>query len=260
MATLEMQYCLCGCGSPVLPYSDGRIRRYKKGHKFGKNCLNGNDLLETNCGLCRKSISVERWRLDKFATCFCSRKHAAQFRWIESTKIFHCEECHHEFPLNQSKKQGKHIFCSLKCAATYQHKVNPKNILTACSQCTKPIKVFLSTFKKNKHFYCNAICRKLYIIGKNNPSYRSGMGRKREYSANWKSQRRAALIRDNFTCQYCKKSPKKPRYLHVHHITPAYIFNGHWEEANKLENLITLCPTCHKKAESGKIPIQPKLF
>jgi predicted HNH restriction endonuclease len=48
--------------------------------------------------------------------------------------------------------------------------------------------------------------------------------------------------------------------LEVHHIQPAYLFNGDHDAANQLSNLICLCVTCHKKAEKGSIAIQPKLI
>ena len=66
---------------------------------------------------------------------------------------------------------------------------------------------------------------------------------------------RAALARDGGACRVCGKAPTKPRYLHVHHIRPAYLFDGDWESANDLSNLVTLCATCHKGVESGRIPL-----
>jgi 5-methylcytosine-specific restriction endonuclease McrA len=69
-----------------------------------------------------------------------------------------------------------------------------------------------------------------------------------------------ALRRDAQTCQNCGKQPLHSYQLHVHHIQPAYTFNGDYESANKLTNLITLCIPCHKKAERGEIPVQRKMF
>lgn len=51
--------------------------------------------------------------------------------------------------------------------------------------------------------------------------------------------RKATIIRDNNTCQMCKK---KNTQMEVHHIVPKRL-NG----SNSIHNLITLCKSCHKK-------------
>lgn len=51
--------------------------------------------------------------------------------------------------------------------------------------------------------------------------------------------RKATIIRDNNTCQMCKK---KNTQMEVHHIVPKRL-NG----SNSINNLITLCKSCHKK-------------
>jgi DEAD/DEAH box helicase domain-containing protein len=38
--------------------------------------------------------------------------------------------------------------------------------------------------------------------------------------------------------------------LHVHHITPLREFSNA-EAANNMDNLISLCPTCHMKMENN---------
>ena len=40
------------------------------------------------------------------------------------------------------------------------------------------------------------------------------------------------------------------RSLDVHHIIPFRRFAGDWRAANDLANLLTLCPTCHAKADA----------
>jgi len=69
------------------------------------------------------------------------------------------------------------------------------------------------------------------------------------YGANWKAQRNAARARDDFRCQFCGL-PESGKAHHVHHKTPFRSFAS-YEAANRLENLVTLCPTCHIRAESA---------
>jgi DEAD/DEAH box helicase domain-containing protein len=90
--------------------------------------------------------------------------------------------------------------------------------------------------------------------------------RPNDYGPNWQAQRQQALARDHHRCRTCgaageelSASGKSDRSgLHVHHIRPFREYgyvpgqNDHYRRANVLENLVTLCPTCHRRAESGQ--------
>jgi DEAD/DEAH box helicase domain-containing protein len=73
---------------------------------------------------------------------------------------------------------------------------------------------------------------------------------------NWAEQRDKARQRDGFRCQHCG-APERPHRQHdVHHLRPFQEFgyrpgqNTRYLEANRLENLITLCASCHRRAEA----------
>jgi DEAD/DEAH box helicase domain-containing protein len=81
--------------------------------------------------------------------------------------------------------------------------------------------------------------------------------RPNDYGPNWESQRDAARARDGFRCQQCNAlEPRGGPQHHVHHLRPFREFgyvrgeNENYKLANELDNLITLCPPCHRKAES----------
>jgi DEAD/DEAH box helicase domain-containing protein len=69
------------------------------------------------------------------------------------------------------------------------------------------------------------------------------------YGPNWTTQRQAALARDEYRCRFCG-ALEGERPHHIHHKTPFKAFPSPLE-ANRLENLITLCPSCHRRAESA---------
>jgi len=69
------------------------------------------------------------------------------------------------------------------------------------------------------------------------------------YGANWIKQKDLARKRDRFTCRVCGIIERAQSH-HVHHIVPFRSFTT-YEQANRLDNLITLCPTCHQKAETA---------
>jgi DEAD/DEAH box helicase domain-containing protein len=70
-----------------------------------------------------------------------------------------------------------------------------------------------------------------------------------KYGPNWDRQRHLARERDNYQCQVCGV-PEDERAHDVHHKIPFRQFTS-YELANQLDNLVTLCPTCHRRAESA---------
>jgi len=70
-----------------------------------------------------------------------------------------------------------------------------------------------------------------------------------EYGPEWDKIRQRVLNRDGHRCQVCGAADSV-RPLHVHHIQPFRSFTNR-ESANQTQNLITLCPICHRKAESS---------
>jgi len=79
-----------------------------------------------------------------------------------------------------------------------------------------------------------------------------------DYGPNWAAQRDRARARDGYRCRRCG-APERPGRQHdVHHLRPFREFgyvpgeNEAYLRANRLENLITLCPACHRQAEAGQ--------
>lgn len=76
------------------------------------------------------------------------------------------------------------------------------------------------------------------------------------YGPNWQQQRQKVLERDEFRCRTCGAGGST--LLHVHHIRPfrAYGYipgeNENYRLANEPDNLVTLCPSCHRRAEAGQ--------
>lgn len=136
-------------------------------------------------------------------------------------------------------------YCSAECYGRAQNRQVEKK----CTYCGKSVMVKLRHNRKNpERSFCNMICRAKWAVGANNPAWRGGY--EPYYGENWEHQRRAARKRDKYTCQHCGKTEKENgQELDVHHIIPRRKFNGDYKAANKLSNLITLCMSCHRKAE-----------
>ena len=79
-------------------------------------------------------------------------------------------------------------------------------------------------------------------------------GDSNDYGSGWQKIRLAVRKRDQFKCQVCG-AVETTREHDVHHKTPfrAFIRDGviDREQANRLENLATLCTSCHHKVEQN---------
>ncbi len=75
----------------------------------------------------------------------------------------------------------------------------------------------------------------------------SWCGESVSYGKNWTRQKELTRRRDEYTCQVCGRKEVKQAH-HVHHKLPFRTFDD-YEQANQLENLVTLCPSCHQRAE-----------
>ncbi|HET9913001.1 MAG TPA: DEAD/DEAH box helicase [Anaerolineales bacterium] len=70
-----------------------------------------------------------------------------------------------------------------------------------------------------------------------------------DYGPGWQKIRDRVRERDKYTCQVCG-ALETTRQHDVHHKTPFRAFTS-FVEANRLENLITLCHSCHRKVEEN---------
>lgn len=68
-------------------------------------------------------------------------------------------------------------------------------------------------------------------------------------STAWKKLRVVALVRDNYLCQPCLRNKRLTTANTVHHIKPRL---DHPELALDLDNLESICPSCHNKEHPEK--------
>ena len=158
-------------------------------------------------------------------------------------------------------KTHKNHFCSRECHHAFKASIS---ITVRCHTCGKEFSRQPSHARKVKHHFCGFECEaewlKRVATGVNNPNWKGGAAK--YYGPTWNKQMRAARKRDGYCCQACGISQKKHgRSLDVHHIVPFKTFNyipGENEshlQANALDNLISLCRSCHTKMELGNLYI-----
>jgi 5-methylcytosine-specific restriction endonuclease McrA len=159
------------------------------------------------CGYCKKQIYVRQYRLKKFKTLFCNREHAILFKQEKSFNSF-CIIC------------GKKFFCQ-PCQMIYRHR---KTCSKECRSKLQTLKAKENRIKKgfSKHQIDRCI----------------------RYSKDLDIWRKGVFVRDNYTCQKCKKTGG---YLEAHHIKPFAFFP---ELRFELSNGETLCKKCHNKTKT----------
>lgn len=70
------------------------------------------------------------------------------------------------------------------------------------------------------------------------------------FPSDWKARRQACLQRDKYNCQVCGSKEN----LSAHHIIPRAEGGGH-----EVDNLITLCGSCHDLVEIADPPLRNRL-
>ncbi len=77
-----------------------------------------------------------------------------------------------------------------------------------------------------------------------------------DYGPNWEEQRQHVRERDSFRCTKCGQPEPPGRQHDVHHLVPFRVFNyvpglnDNYLLANRMDNLILVCRTCHQRLEA----------
>ena len=207
------------------------------------------------CEGCQKDFKVYPSQSSQvYCTLQCRQDHRCT--------ITKCPNCGKDV---RSWKANKHIYCNRECEKAY-------TVLSKeCPKCGKSFTYHRSWPRK----YCSLDCSNsanavknlgdFSSAGSNHPFWEGGSAG--YYGPNWCEQRRKARKRAGHKCECCGKTRKQNgAALDVHHIEPFRSFNyipdenNHYLDANRMDNLMAVCRSCHRKIEHGKIPVQPRLI
>lgn len=206
-------------------------------------------MITKKCEVCGKEFKTYPSQDCRFCSTKCQNKWQSKYHFGENNPQWNggkiekvCPNCGDKFKIKRAAdKKYNNNFCSRSC----YHKWLDKKVEIECKTCGKLFKV--KKGRKDKAKFCSKECEGLAKRGKNSPFWKEHSGGERYYGPNWVEQRKKAMERDNFECQLCGEVDK----LVVHHKNPVRDFepNNVIKKANRLENLITLCRSCHQKIE-----------
>lgn len=231
-------------------------RRYNEsGNNFcSRECYNEfrkqNTAVECECNYCGGTFEKPQSVVNRGGGKYCSRecKDKSQEK-DHPVKI--CQECGKKFEVYPSQERYKeNKYCSKDCYG--KSNINRKTV--ECQYCSKEVEKTEYKANESDKNFCNHKCQGKYQSerwkGNEHPAWKGG--HPEFYGKNWKQKRKKTLKRDSYKCQMCGTTPKKLGHdLDVHHIKPIRIFDEP-EDANFLENLITVCRECHREIE-GKV-------
>ena len=230
------------------------------------------------CEECGASFEVSVSEAAKRPGRWCSRECCDLGRKRGETRT--CLACGASFYLYPSTKQDRRgAFCSMACyttqkssilrgipkpasmraklsaarkGKTYPERHKPPVVVT-CLQCG----LTTEYTGRRRHFakvrkFCTTECWYTYL--RNHPEAGNWFkgGYEPYYGPNWAHQAKLARERDGHRCQACGVHQFNPR-LDVHHRKGRRFFDhDDWEQMNALDNLITLCKSCHTTVETTR--------
>lgn len=188
--------------------------------------------------------------------------------WKDAKETAECRLCGEEFEYYPSDKKG--VYCP-ECVAgsdeflgdAYWEVHDIERVERECEQCGVEMQVLQShiDYQQSERGittgrFCSRSCHSDWMshhwVGEEHHAWKGGAAK---YGRSWNSVRQQALERDGFSCQICgKHQDELDRQPDVHHIQPVREFDD-YNQAHTVENLISLCRSCHPKVEHKEIAI-----
>jgi len=237
--------------------------------------------IERKCPVCGTIYFADEVRLKHNRNTTCSRECSYKFRAkkLNKTKAFNCAVCGTTVLRSPSQVKSKLVFCSPEChyrgrelglvtrvvknpykiseegrkswqeAAKRRTGIPLKDIVTwTCEICGRERSITRGNLAPARKLrFCSPECANIALRGAGNPSWRGG--HPNYYGPDWRPLQKKVRKADNYKCQRCGIRQKDlGRALDVHHIEPVSSFTNA-NDANFIENLVSLCHECHMLVE-----------
>lgn len=160
-----------------------------------------------------------------------------------------CDWCNTKFARCDSQMTEGGSYCSescyglsLKAKDKTEHSNWKGKVELICDECGNSYRDYQSRVDRYEHNFCSYDC---FVL------FETTHGESRNYGPNWEEISEKVRERDDNICTYdgCSRTEcTDGRKLHVHHIIPFIEFENR-KEANKMENLRTLCAKHHRAVE-----------
>lgn len=236
----------------------GRSLSTERGMRQHHTKMHGDPLPNRTCKGCETEFYDPKARRDYCDDC---NPNAGEHNgnWKSARESSECRKCGTTFHYYPSDKRGIYrpdcVREGTDLEALGPEKNSPR-VTVACEQCGREMTVLESRIERREVRFCSQSCHGQWIsenlVGEGHHCWEGGSI---SYHSGWLRARRRVLRRDGRTCQCCGiDGDELDRGLHVHHIVPARTFDDQ-RVAHQVSNLLTLCPSCHRKVEHGMVDL-----
>lgn len=223
----------------------GKMYETEKGMRYHHSVNHGESIafVQVECEVCGKTKEVNKNYRKRHERFFCSKN--CEVEWKRENQEGYWKgitgEDHPLFGRSTMTEEGK---------KTLSDKMT-KRVEKQCPSCGETNEVIPSYADNHDKKFCDVECYGKWLsensLAEQAPNWRGGCDNNR--GENWEKQRNLARERDGYVCRACgKEEENMNRQLDVHHIIPFRKFEG-YEKANKLENLVSVCRSCHISLE-----------
>ena len=230
------------CGSDYYP------RKYRTNLFCSRSCANKAraSRKERPCPQCNKAFLPPR---NHGGQKYCSLACRDDAR--RTSRDVACSWCGCRVTRKASRADGN-VYCSKDCERQWRAMHDPRGeshpqwkprVVRPCGHCGAAVGRLPSQLKGVS--FCSKACeaswRSEHLSGQASPTWRGGYDP--YYGPNWRRQRRQ-ILKGEPKCRRCGT----PDDLHVHHIRP-FRECVDYRKANRIDNLMVLCRTCHTTVE-----------
>lgn len=183
--------------------------------------------------------------------------HKSKVHGDEAEKIeVSCENCGEIVVEYESQLEwSNNNFCSVDCRAEWDSENNNKRFADGINPSKREeVRQKIS----DSYTYERRLKQSREMMGRNNPNWSGGF-KPIPMGDNWRGKRKQVLNRDNHRCIDCGITEEEYREkcgkgMSVHHKIPRrFVFYHPFmtleEHANRLDNLVTVCHSCHMERE-----------
>lgn len=242
-----------------------------------KECWLKNSNVEVECSYCGEKEFIAKSKNEQTDKHFCDQDCLSEWQSKNARGANHprynkveisCDNCGEVFKRKPSLVEtSEKNFCDMECRNQSYNKdrdwdFGPEKTKEEieCDNCGIIFKKYPSRIERSEYHFCTQDCHYEFISKnglrkkENNPYWNGGRTR-HYYGPNWEEKRRERLTKDEYECLRCGISNSKNKEIYgkslsVHHIIPIKQFNGDYESANRIQNLVSLCNSCHITVES----------
>ncbi|UPV73359.1 HNH endonuclease [Halorussus limi] len=230
----------------------------RQGTRIHHSHAHGEKLPNRTCNGCGTDFYDPKSRLEYCGDCDPNAGEN-NGNWRDARETGACRCCGAEFRYYPSDKDGTYCSGCMEDATGLlpENPATKSRVSVSCTQCDADIEARPARVENRKRgVFCNLDCYGSWlsenVVSEDHHQWEGG---ELDYGEKWWRVRREALDRDDYSCQNCGETAEEiGRNPDVHHIKRVRNFDCP-QEAHALENVVTLCRSCHRNVEAGNVSV-----